>query len=262
MKRCALEWSVCITRGEVEKVGALRPSTGWDNREEKAWFIRIGFQSWNCWVTLHTKRVQLLNWLFLKAFNSLRFPYNDYAILNFSVAGVHVSGTVIVIVVDECLKAIKIENECNIIGNRCWKALFYGEPIWSNWFEGHQDIKGQSGKGACFYSLFSKCQRKIIRVDDGVGCVDLQIFFFRYPCKKKWEKILEKSNVGKSETIPKLYVSEGNQAGSRVASCKNPAMGKVYQGVLQKTVFVIPFLSPRMPTGKSIRRISPKICAE
>lgn len=226
-KRCALECSVCITRGEVEKVGALRPSTGWDSLEEQAWFIRIGFQIWNCWVTFYTKRVQLVNWVSLKAPNSLRTPYNDYAILNFSVAGVHVSATGIVRVEDGCLGAIKIENECNIIGNRCWKALFYREPIWRYWFEGHQVIKGQSGMGACFCSLYSKCQRWIIRVDDGVGRVE----FLDIPVRRNENWVWKKSNVGKSETIPKLFAGEGNQGGSRVASCTSPAVGKVYQGI-------------------------------
>lgn len=139
------------------------------------------------------KRVQLLNWLSLKALNSLRFPYNDYAILNFSVAGVHASGMGVVIVEDGRLGAIKIENECNIIGNRWWKALFQGKPIWSNWFEGHQVIEGQSEMEASFCSLFSCCQRWIIRVDDGVGRVDLQIF--GRPCKKKKKKDLGKNHI-------------------------------------------------------------------
>lgn len=39
-------------------------------------------------------------------------------------AGVHVLGMGIVIIEDGCLGAIKIEDECNIIGNRCWEALF------------------------------------------------------------------------------------------------------------------------------------------
>lgn len=44
-------------------------------------------------------------------------------------AGVHVSDTGTVIVEDGYLGAIKLENECNIIGNRCWKALSMVSPF-------------------------------------------------------------------------------------------------------------------------------------
>lgn len=162
----------------------------------------------------------------LKAPNSLRSPYNDYAILNFSVAGVHVSGTGIVIVEDGCLGAVKIENECNIIGIDVGKhfstmSLFEATDLRVTKLSKAR-VEWEHAFVVCVLNAKDESLEYMMEL-----AVLTCKFLDRLQKETRTDSGINEMLV--SQRHPKMCAGEGNQGGSRVVRCTSPATGKVYQ---------------------------------